>query len=53
MVIATHADQALRLLPDASGAETRLLGAFGYTRNRAVLHSDPALMPLDPVDSRR
>lgn len=45
VVIATHADQALRLLPDASGAETRLLGAFGYTRNRAVLHSDPALMP--------
>ena len=45
VVVATHADQALRLLPDASGAETRLLGAFGYSRNRAVLHSDPALMP--------
>jgi predicted NAD/FAD-binding protein len=45
VVIATHADQALRLLPDPSAAETRLLGAFGYTRNRAVLHSDAALMP--------
>ncbi|HLL11318.1 MAG TPA: FAD-dependent oxidoreductase [Rubrivivax sp.] len=45
VVIATHADQALRLLPDASEAERRLLGAFGYTENRAVLHSDPALMP--------
>ena len=45
VVVATHADQALRLLPDASGTETRLLGAFGYSRNRAVLHSDPALMP--------
>jgi predicted NAD/FAD-binding protein len=45
VVIATHADQALRLLPDPSAAETRLLGAFGYSRNRAVLHSDPALMP--------
>lgn len=45
VVIATHADQALRLLPDASEAETRLLGAFGYTRNRAVLHSDASLMP--------
>lgn len=45
VVIATHADQALRLLPDASPAETDLLGAFGYSRNRAVLHNDPALMP--------
>ncbi|MDH6593418.1 putative NAD/FAD-binding protein [Variovorax sp. TBS-050B] len=45
VVIAAHADQALRLLPDATADETRLLGAFGYSRNRAVLHSDPALMP--------
>lgn len=45
VVIATHADQALRLLTDASEAERRLLGAFGYTENLAVLHSDPALMP--------
>ncbi|MDM0111148.1 FAD-dependent oxidoreductase [Variovorax sp. J22R133] len=45
VVVATHADQALRLLPDASGDERRLLGAFGYMRNRAVLHSDSALMP--------
>jgi len=45
VVIATHADQALRMLPDASADESRLLGAFRYTRNRAVLHSDPSLMP--------
>ena len=45
VVIATHADQALRLLPDAHADESRVLGAFGYSRNRAVLHSDPALMP--------
>lgn len=45
VVIATHADQALRLMPDATAAERRVLGAFGYSRNRAVLHSDPALMP--------
>ncbi|MGD6570441.1 dehydrogenase, partial [Xanthomonas citri pv. citri] len=25
--------------------EARWLGAFGYSRNRTVLHSDPALMP--------
>ena len=45
VVIATHADQALRLLPDASTDERRLLGAFRYSRNLAVLHSDPLLMP--------
>jgi predicted NAD/FAD-binding protein len=45
VVVATHADQALRLLPDADTQETRLLGAFGYGRNHAVLHSDPLLMP--------
>lgn len=45
VVIATHADQALRLLGDASATERGLLGAFGYTRNRAVLHADAALMP--------
>jgi hypothetical protein len=45
VVLATHADQALRLLPDANAEERRLLGAFGYTTNHAVLHRDAALMP--------
>jgi predicted NAD/FAD-binding protein len=45
LVIATHADQALAILADPDEEEHRLLGAFGYTDNLAVLHSDPALMP--------
>ena len=45
VVVASHADQALRMLPDADANETRLLGAFDYSHNRAVLHSDPLLMP--------
>ncbi|SCX20615.1 protoporphyrinogen oxidase [Agrobacterium sp. DSM 25558] len=45
VVIATHADQALALLPDADEQERSLLGAFDYTRNAAVLHSDESLMP--------
>jgi predicted NAD/FAD-binding protein len=45
VVVATHADQALRLLADPGADERQLLGAFAYSRNRAVLHSDPALMP--------
>ena len=45
VVIATHADQARRLLADADEMEASLLGAFDYTDNLAVLHSDTALMP--------
>ncbi|MBA2932883.1 NAD(P)/FAD-dependent oxidoreductase [Sphingomonas sp. CGMCC 1.13654] len=45
VVIATHADQALAMLGDADAREHRILGAFGYRRNEAVLHSDPSLMP--------
>jgi len=45
VVFATHADQALALLADPSSAESRLLGAFRYSRNRAILHSDTTLMP--------
>lgn len=45
VVIATHADQALRLLADPSDHERRLLGAFRYSRNRAVLHTDRQRLP--------
>jgi predicted NAD/FAD-binding protein len=44
-VIASHADQALAMLDDPTPEERRLLGTFRYSRNLAVLHSDPALMP--------
>ena len=45
VVLATHADQALATLPDASAEERQTLGAFRYARNEAVLHSDASLMP--------
>jgi len=45
VVLATHADHSLALLADPTPEERRLLGAFAYTRNLAVLHSDAALMP--------
>lgn len=45
VVMATHADQALRLLGDADGAESALLGAFPYQENTAVLHRDEQWMP--------
>lgn len=45
VVLAVHADQALALLADPAPGHRRLLGAFRYQNNRALLHSDPALMP--------
>ncbi|MBA3842726.1 MAG: hypothetical protein H0X39_08915, partial [Actinobacteria bacterium] len=44
-VVATHADQALRLLEDPSDDEQRLLGAFEYTTNDAILHTDARFLP--------
>lgn len=45
VVIAVHADQALAMLDDPSPEESRLLGAFAYTPNTAVLHKARTLMP--------
>lgn len=46
VVIAAHANQALALLAAPTPDEQRLLGAFRYTPNHAVLHSDDRLMPV-------
>jgi uncharacterized protein len=45
VVVATHADQALRLLETPSAQQSTILGAFSYLHNRAVLHRDTNLMP--------
>ena len=45
VVIGAHADQALRMLADASDREHELLGAFPYQHNEAVLHTDTTLLP--------
>lgn len=45
VIIATHADQALRLLDQPTTLEADHLGKFDYQTNRAVLHRDPRWMP--------
>lgn len=45
VVLATHSDDSLALLSDATPEETALLSRVRYQANEAVLHADPAVMP--------
>ncbi|MDD0810912.1 FAD-dependent oxidoreductase [Curvibacter sp. RS43] len=45
LILATHSDQALGLLRDASAAEHEVLGAISYQPNLAVLHTDARVLP--------
>jgi len=45
VVLATHADQSLKMLADASPREHEILGAIPYQPNEAVLHTDRSLLP--------
>jgi uncharacterized protein len=45
VVLATHSDQALALLEDASAREREILGAIPYQYNEAVLHTDARMLP--------
>ena len=46
VVLATHSDQALRMLADATDREHEVLGAIPYQPNEAVLHTDRSLLPV-------
>jgi predicted NAD/FAD-binding protein len=45
VVLACHSDQSLALLADADAGERAVLESVKYQANRAVLHTDTALMP--------
>jgi predicted NAD/FAD-binding protein len=45
VIIATHSDQALKMLANPSDAEREILGAIPYQENLAVLHTDDSLLP--------
>lgn len=48
VVVATHADEALALLADASVQEKTDLAAIGYSRNDVWLHRDASALPDSP-----
>lgn len=45
VILATHADQTLRLLDAPTPKEKELLSAWRYTPNHAYLHTDSSVMP--------
>ena len=45
VVFATHSDDTLRMLSDATAVEQSVLGAVRYQPNKVVLHSDTSIMP--------
>jgi uncharacterized protein len=49
VVVATHPDQALRLLDPPTRAEREVLGAFRYTSSRVLLHTGTSLLPRAPA----
>ncbi len=46
VILATHSDQALKLLASPTDAERNILGAIPYTRNVAWLHTDTRFQPI-------
>ncbi len=46
VIFASHSDQTLAMLTDATEEERRVLSAIPYQPNRVVLHRDPRLMPV-------
>ncbi|MDX1961670.1 MAG: FAD-dependent oxidoreductase [Pirellulales bacterium] len=45
VIFATHSDQTLRILADATPAEREILSCLPYQSNRAILHTDTRLLP--------
>jgi uncharacterized protein len=48
VIVAAHADQALRLLVNPTPDELRLLSEFKYQPNVATLHTDASVLPKTP-----
>ena len=47
VVLASHADESLKIISDITNQEREILSNFKYKPNKAVIHSDENLMPLN------
>jgi len=47
VVLASHADESLKIISDITNKEREVLSNFKYKPNKAVIHSDENLMPLN------
>lgn len=47
VVLASHADQALKMLNNPSQKQKNILSSFTFQKNRAVLHKDSSVMPTN------
>ena len=46
VILASHADQSLKILEEPTSEEDKILKRFSYVSNKAYLHIDENLMPL-------
>ncbi|MDC1154424.1 FAD-dependent oxidoreductase [Candidatus Pelagibacter sp.] len=47
VVLASHADESLKIISDITNKEREILSNFKYKPNKAVIHSDEKLMPIN------
>ena len=45
VVLASHADESLKMISDPTDSEKKILDNFRYRKNTAVIHSDESSMP--------
>jgi predicted NAD/FAD-binding protein len=45
VVLASHADESLKIISDVTDQEKKILDNFKYRKNTAVIHSDESAMP--------
>jgi predicted NAD/FAD-binding protein len=45
VILASHADESLRMLENPSAEESKILSLFQYSKNTATLHQDASVMP--------
>ena len=50
VVLASHADESLKIISDTTNEENEILSNFKYKKNLAVIHSDETVMPQKKIN---